>query len=72
MVSLETGNKVTWEEEENWKFRLPKYKTELVSWASQSDGKLSLLLRSETEKLMDSYTPRYDAIVCDWEHGESG
>ena len=40
MVSVETGNEVVWEEEENWKFRLPKHKQGLIEWlnGAQTQG----------------------------------
>ncbi|TXT09028.1 hypothetical protein VHUM_02502 [Vanrija humicola] len=34
MVSVETGSEVTWQEEENWKFRLGAYGDKLTEWLS--------------------------------------
>lgn len=37
IVAIETGNEVVWEEEENWKFRLPRYRERLLSWADRPE-----------------------------------
>lgn len=34
MVSIESGSEVIWEEEENWKFRLGKYRHRISEWAN--------------------------------------
>lgn len=41
----ETGNEVTREEEENWKFRLGSFREKLLDWASQEGGKFIGYLR---------------------------
>lgn len=41
MVAIETGNEVIWEEEENWKFRLPKYREKLLEWIDRPEGESS-------------------------------
>ena len=38
MLAIETGNPVIWEEEENWKFKLPKYKEKLMAWLDKSES----------------------------------
>jgi len=37
VVALETGNGVVWEEEDNWKFRLPRYRDRLLEWVNKED-----------------------------------
>lgn len=37
MIALETGNEVTWETEENWKFKLEAYKPQLEAWLSNPE-----------------------------------
>ena len=39
-VAIETGNEVVWEEEENWKFRLPKYRGRLLEWINGGESEL--------------------------------
>jgi methionyl-tRNA synthetase len=43
MIAIETGNEVIWEEEENWKFRLPKYRDKLLEWIGRPEGKSQTL-----------------------------
>ena len=44
-IASETGNEVVWEEEENWKFRLPKYRDRLLSWVENPSGESKWLTR---------------------------
>lgn len=44
MVAPETGNEVVWEEEENWKFRLGKYKDGLREWLQRPESELPVSL----------------------------
>lgn len=37
MIATETGNEVTWQEEENWKFRLGAYKEDLLRWLKNTE-----------------------------------
>lgn len=37
MVSVETGNEVVWEEEENWKFRLNSFSDKQLQWVQKPD-----------------------------------
>ena len=41
-TSIETGNEVIWEEEDNWKFDLPKYRQHLLEWIGNEQCKLCL------------------------------
>jgi hypothetical protein len=43
--ATETGNEVTWEEEENWKFRLGAFTDKLTQWASVNGSELSFSYR---------------------------
>ncbi|BEI89096.1 uncharacterized protein CcaverHIS019_0204580 [Cutaneotrichosporon cavernicola] len=38
MIATETGNEVTWETEENWKFRLDAYKPQLEAWLANPES----------------------------------
>ncbi|KAK8864207.1 methionine-tRNA ligase [Kwoniella newhampshirensis] len=38
MIAIETGNEVIWEEEENWKFKLSKYRGFLAEWLSKPES----------------------------------
>jgi methionyl-tRNA synthetase len=40
-VAIETGNEVFWEEEENWKFRLPQYRERLLEWINGGESGLT-------------------------------
>jgi methionyl-tRNA synthetase len=40
MIATETGNEVTWETEENWKFRLDAYKPQLEAWLANPECEL--------------------------------
>lgn len=42
MVALESENEVVWEEEDNWKFRLPRYRDRLLEWINREDCKSRL------------------------------
>lgn len=37
MIAIETGNEVTWETEENWKFKLDAYKPQLEAWLANPE-----------------------------------
>lgn len=37
MIAIETSSEVTWEEEENYKFRLSDYKDRLLEWARKPE-----------------------------------
>jgi methionyl-tRNA synthetase len=43
--ATETGNEVTWEDEENWKFRLGAFADKLTQWASVNGSELSFSYR---------------------------
>lgn len=43
MVATETGNEVTWETEENWKFRLDAYKPQLEAWLANPECTLCVV-----------------------------
>ncbi|CAD6566918.1 MAG: methionyl-tRNA synthetase [Tremellales sp. Tagirdzhanova-0007] len=36
-VAVESGNEVVWEEEDNWKFRLPDYRDRLLEWIGREE-----------------------------------
>lgn len=38
MIATETGNEVTWQEEENWKFKLGEYREPLLRWLEDANG----------------------------------
>ncbi|KAK1924432.1 putative methionine-tRNA ligase [Papiliotrema laurentii] len=54
IVAIETGNEVVWEEEENWKFRLPRYRERLLSWADRPESIHPLSMKSFVTSQMAS------------------
>ena len=44
MVAVETGNEVSWEEEENWKFRMSRYRDRVADWLNLPTCKQYIML----------------------------
>ena len=40
MIAVETGNVVTWQEEENWKFKLSNHAVKLEQWLENEECEL--------------------------------
>lgn len=64
MIAIETGNEVIWEQEENWKFRLDKFRPPLLEWVRKTECALNFGIQEQARHELTSsrFAGKYERI----------